>query len=1378
LDKQGHCNDLVLNLADDMACSVSYIRDVGQFATLPQLQEAIEDVIPLLEEAGDFIHEFYSHSTTWQSAFSSSTHNDVEGLTKKFNRFKELFDRGIAVQSGKALADLESLLASAKDDELLKELKLPGLERGSPINGCLEGTRGNILARIDEWVEDLNAPNILWLKGFPGAGKSAIASSLVERLRDSHRLGSSFFFERAKSNTTTVAALWRTVAFDLARLYPTVRKVIIANWEKVAVGAANTVDPHKLFRLLIEGSLESAKDSDVPIGRLPVVVIDALDECGGVGGENSDERQVLLETIESWMRLPARFKLVVTSRDEDDIRQALLHSQCIELPSGNSVSTESSADIKLFLQKQFSGKAKKYPDISPFTWQGVVDEFTTQAAGLFIWAQTVVKFMGGDDPVEQLKLIKDGVMKDSPSGMTDLYACILDNSFRKSGSDTRQAFRDIVGAIIVAKTPLSRSDCISLLSVKPNTFEFICSGLQSVMDTGDVLQFSHQSFVDFLISDEHSSGPFRIDMAKQHRTLAVNCLRVMTAGLRFNICKLVTSYVLNDESPNADEIAKNPIPTHLSYSCLFWGSHLRFTPFDIEVLEQLREFMNERFLYWLEVLSLIHGVHTATQTLSSVVEWCRVRPLAHDDDIVVVAKDGIKFLAVFGGPISQSVPHIYMSALPFAPSESKISKQFLHKFQGVLSLYTEKAPHWPAIQCVFEGHTGVNSVAFSQDGRRIVSGSEDNTIRVWDVETGVSQQFQGHTKGVTSVAFSNDGKRVVSGSSDETIRVWDAETGISQPFRGHTHEVTYVTFSQDDKHILSGSHDKTIRLWDTETGDVVLGPFKGHTGSVTSVAILLDGECACIVSSSDDGTIRVWDAETGLSQPFYVRNGVTSVAFSNDGKHIVCGLRNTTMWVWNTETTVAQEFHASGDTDAANSVAFSQDGKHIVSGSQDGTIRVWNAETGVSQQFQGHSGSVESVAFSKDGKRIVSGSSDDTIRVWDAETRDVVSGRRNEWHTDSVNSVAFSLDGKRIVSGSADNTIRVWDTCTGSAIPVVFEGRTTAVNYVSFSRSMVLGSWDATFQVWNAETGDKVSGPFKEEHSIFYVAFSQDGKHIASCSNRTIRVWNVSTGDLVSGPFEGHTGSVCSVVFSQDGKCVVSGSSDHRILVWDAATGNAVAGPYERHTGWVRSVAISQDGKRIVSGSDDNTIRNRPLWEAETPDVVSRPFEGHTAAVISVAISQDGKRIVSGSSDRTIRVWDAETGDVVSGPFKGHTEGVKSVAISQDGKYIVSGSYDKTIRVWNAETSDVISEISAMGLLQGMEVPPTSATSKLVDDFEMVDGWFVRSDSAKLLWVPPWNRIGLWCPRNTAVIAEDSTRLDFRRFVHGTSWAQCKTWKD
>src|ERR1700733_14039041 len=174
--------------------------------------------------------------------------------------------------------------------------------------------------------------------------------------------------------------------------------------------------------------------------------------------------------------------------------------------------------------------------------------------------------------------------------------------------------------------------------------------------------------------------------------------------------------------------------------------------------------------------------------------------------------------------MAKSAPHIYLSALPFAPTCSLVSTHYSTSFPRILHMEHGQLSHWPSSEMVISNFgAAVPSIAFSPDGQHIVSGSDDGTIRVWNALTGetLAGPFRGHTDRVRSVAFSPDGQHIVSGSNDWTIRVWNALTGetAADPFTGHTGSVTSVAFSPDGQHIVSGSDDRTIRVWNPLTGE-------------------------------------------------------------------------------------------------------------------------------------------------------------------------------------------------------------------------------------------------------------------------------------------------------------------------------------------------------------------------------------------------------------------------------------------------------------------------------------------------------------------------------------------------------------------------------
>ena len=234
----------------------------------------------------------------------------------------------------------------------------------------------------------------------------------------------------------------------------------------------------------------------------------------------------------------------------------------------------------------------------------------------------------------------------------------------------------------------------------------------------------------------------------------------------------------------------------------------------------------------------------------------------------------------------------------------------------------------------FIGHTKeVNSVAVSADGRFIVSGSDDNTIKVWNIQERREEcTFTGHTSDVSSVAVSADGRFIVSGSEDNTIKVWNIQERREEcTFTGHTNYVLSVAVSADGRFIVSGSDDNTIKVWNIQERREEC-TFTGHTNVVLSVAVSADGRF--IVSGSEDNTIKVWNIQERREECTFTghTNAVSSVAVSADGRFIVSGSEDNTIKVWNIQER-REECTFTGHTSAVSSVAVSADGRFIVSGS-------------------------------------------------------------------------------------------------------------------------------------------------------------------------------------------------------------------------------------------------------------------------------------------------------------------------------------------------------------------------------------------------------------------------------------------------------------
>ena len=574
------------------------------------------------------------------------------------------------------------------------------------------------------------------------------------------------------------------------------------------------------------------------------------------------------------------------------------------------------------------------------------------------------------------------------------------------------------------------------------------------------------------------------------------------------------------------------------------------------------------------------------------------------------------------------------------------------------------------------GHNGmINSVVYSDDGERILTASYDNTIREWDRKNGECLRVFEHNGYALSAVYSKDGRRILSASADKTIREWDRETGkplqFSVEYSASFYSAVYSKDKDEDKDkdkkeqwVLTASKDNTIREWNRENGnprEFTSGEKKGepcvftHDDSVLTAVYSKDGRR--ILSASFDSTIREWDQETGEC-----------------------------LWTFKVESEV------KGRNTRVNSAVYSndEDERCVLLASYDHTIREWDRETGKPREFTSgekagepcvyvdHRSGARSAVYSNDGLRILSASFDGTIREWDRETGKCL--RVFEGHSFGARSAVYSKDKneRRVLSASDDNTIREWDRETGECLRV-FEGQRFGVQRTAYSKD---GRW---------------------------VLSASDDNTIRERYRKTGKPRIIKTGEKKGKPcvYAGHTASVLIVMYSKDGKRVLSASSDYTIREWDRKTGKPrefTSGEKKgeqcvfEHKNWVLSLKYSKDGRRILSASSDSTICE---WDRKTgvPRVV---FKGHTSRVLSAVYSDDGLRVLSASGDKTIREWDRKNktprvfpaGKNAGKPcvYEGHSAGVYNAEYIDGGRRIRSYSDDDTTRVWDTETGECVDE--------------------------------------------------------------------------------------
>ncbi|OPX57336.1 MAG: WD domain, G-beta repeat [Methanobacterium sp. PtaB.Bin024] len=1142
--------------------------------------------------------------------------------------------------------DLDFEGGQVRLEKLLKPLKFEE-EIGEHISR-FQG-RDWFINELNQWLDEENDSRVFWLEGGPGIGKTAISSYLCHNHGKliAHHL--CIYKHEDKANPQRAIL---SIAYYIAQHIPEYQKKI-QNLELENEVLKNT---QTIFDNIIIQPLSDIKNPE----KTFFVLIDALDEA------SKDERNEIAEFIrDQWSRTPSWLKLMITSRPEPDLKTTLSDLKPHIL---NAKSEENLKDLREFLDYELK---KRDIDVD----ENDTEILLSKSEGLFLYLEKVL------EEIDAKRLFLDN-LDEFPQGLSGIYQ----KFFKRQFSDIdvyRSEIKPIIECICAQKQPLPLNILFDAIDVDDAEGRIRLGYLSSLFPINkkgtkkrlnETIKPFHKSVIDWLVDVDENTGLFKagsyaIDLKEGNKKLSYEGWREYQKGTR-QMSGYMISNLPDHLIPAEDWDHLTDLLTDLKYierKCEAGMTYKLFEDYNktLNVLpaaqeEKIEKIKHEKRLkkYSEDLIAYSNGEIHAIRIPPSIKPWSKER-IRKDNERITnnptrldILKSYSQFvnaeghaLIEFGSLPSFCIQQAFNSANagPVADSAAKIISEenrnsIILKNKKWLSQYN---PHSAKIKTLLGHGDSVLSVDITPDGKTAITGSNDNTAKIWDLQTGKTiKTLQNHQGPINSVAITPNAKTAITGSNDNTAKIWDLQTGKTiKTLQNHQGPINSVAITPNAKTAITGSNDNTAKIWDLQTGKTIK-TLKDHQRSIYSVNITPDAKIA--ITGSSDNTAKIWDLQTGKTIKTLKdhQRSIYSVNITPDAKIAITGSSDNTAKIWDLQT--GKTIKTLKDHQRSiYSVNITPDAKMAITGSYK-EVCLWDVGTGeLLKKLFGHVNNVVGVALSADGSIAITVSEDRTICLWDVETGD--SLKPKERHQGAVYDLVVENNGKTAITGSSDNTAKIWDLQTGKTIKTL-EGHRGSINSIIITP--------------NAKTA------------------------ITGSNDNTAKIWDLQTGKTIK-TLEGHRGSVYSVAITPNAKTGITGNSDTSLQFWDLSNGKELQ-ILKGHDNWVGSLAVTPDGKYLLAGS----YRVIYLWDLKAGKQLKK-LNDHKGFVYDIVITEDGKTAITCSGDRTIKLWDLKTGKMLN-TLEGHTDRVVSLALTPDGKKIISGSWDRTIRVWDLETAEMI----------------------------------------------------------------------------------------